>query len=66
MEDAEEQKKSKPKLSSEEQAFFDNVVKEMDVQRSFQNNEGRPDDDLKLLDATALEQLESCLSVDDQ
>lgn len=56
----------RPDMSEQEQKFYDQLVQEMEVERSFQNNDGKPDGDLKLLDKDALEQLESRLSVEDQ
>lgn len=57
---------AKPPLSNEEQRMYDNLLKEMDTRRNFQNDVGKPDGDLKPLDTTALEQLESRLSIEDQ
>lgn len=50
----------------EERRFYDNLVREMDTMRGFQNNDGTPDGDLKLLDGDALQQLESALAIEDQ
>ncbi len=46
--------------------MYDSLLKEMETRRNFQNNVGRPDSDLKPPDSTALEQLESRYSIEDQ
>ena len=53
-------------MSPKDKRFLEQLLEEMNVQQSWQNNDGRPVGELKLLDEDALEQLESCLSVDDQ
>ncbi|KAI0340404.1 hypothetical protein BDW22DRAFT_1334308 [Trametopsis cervina] len=59
-------KQFRPEMSQEGQRFYSKLIEEMELQRSFENNVGRPDGELKALDATALQQLESRLSIDDQ
>lgn len=55
-----------PKMTDEQHAFLDQLLEEMRMVESFQNNPAEPKDDLKLLDGNALQQLESSLSIDDQ
>ncbi|KAI0826162.1 Oxidoreductase, molybdopterin-binding domain-containing protein [Irpex lacteus] len=50
----------------QERRMYDSLLKEMETRRNFQNNVGRPDSDLKPPDSTALEQLESRYSIEDQ
>ena len=58
--------KKGPEMSLEEKRFLDQLLEEMNVQQSMPNNDARPAGELKLLDKDALEQLESCLAVEDQ
>ena len=55
-----------PEMTPMQQYFLDRLQEEMQTMRSFQNNDGRPEGDLKLLDTDALDQLESGVSVEDQ
>lgn len=58
--------KVQPQLSSEEQKMRDRLLEEMETRRNFENNVAKPNGDLKPLDSTALQQLESRLSIEDQ
>ncbi|KAI0746771.1 hypothetical protein C8Q80DRAFT_795793 [Daedaleopsis nitida] len=53
-------------LSDDQRDFFAKISQEFRNIRSFKNNPGEPKGDLKYLDGDAPEQLESCLSIDDQ
>ncbi|RPD65482.1 hypothetical protein L227DRAFT_540273 [Lentinus tigrinus ALCF2SS1-6] len=53
-------------ISTEEAEFQARVLKEFCTIAEFKNNLGIPSGELKSLDGDALEQLESCLSIDDQ
>ena len=55
-----------PELTDEQQVFLDRLFEEMHQVESFKNNPGRPEGELKTLDADAVLQLESHLSIDDQ
>lgn len=63
---SEPKKESIPEMSPEEKKLYDQLVQESDIQRNWQNNDAEPTEELKLLDRDAMEQLESCLSVEDQ
>lgn len=64
--EAEETKRKGVEMTFQESGFLEQLLEEMTVQTSWQNNDGKPVGELKLLDQDALEQLESRLSVDDQ
>ena len=53
-------------MSIEQKRFYERLTEEIETISSFENNDGRPSGELKLLDAGALQQLESGLSVEDQ
>lgn len=60
------QKAKKEEMSPDQERFLEQLLDEMRVQTSMQNNDAQPIGDLKLLDEDALAQLESCLAVEDQ
>ena len=53
-------------MTDDQRTFLDQLLAEMHMIESFKNNPAEPQDDLKLLDSDALQQLESRLSIDDQ
>lgn len=64
--EVEETKRKGAEMTFQERRFLEQLLEEMTVQMSWQNNDGKPAGELRLLDQDALEQLESRLSVDDQ
>lgn len=57
---------SRKEMSPEQKYLHQQLLEEVETMRNFQNNDGKPDGDLKLLDKDAIQQLESGLSVEDQ
>ena len=64
--DDSEEETEGPNMTDEQRMFLDQLLEEMQTVESFKNNPAEPKDDLKLLDSSALQQLESRLSIDDQ
>lgn len=64
--DDSEEESQGPNMTDEQRMFLDQLLEEMQTVESFKNNPAESKDDLKLLDGSALQQLESRLSIDDQ